>query len=423
MEWISMLLALACLFPTALKADARADYLAAMEAQKAGNYADAALGFSKVTAQLPKYAAGWKQMATARYYMGDLEGAVASADRYLELQPSDSAFAAWSDKLRAKLKLPPRAEPQANPAPITATPTEAATPEGILLAAPPPGADAEIVPPEAAAAINSEASTDIQALEKQEADRSADQMAEDAAAILRQREPEHGDLHVGLRLMGGWALGLGSFKYGESVDSSTTPSNNSYDGQPAGGGAALLELSLGFGGALDLGVGVYPLLWSDTHKSSQTGALTRSNDSEANATLLPLMASLTWRHPLSTDFSALLAGGVGAIPSAKLRVKSQTVQTNATGLTVTQTDASLDYGLAPAWRVMAGGEWSVSPQMAFDLGLQVLGASFADAGGTADVEITDETGATLAKAQGTTVLPQAFQVLSLDILAGLSLHF
>lgn len=423
MDWISVLLALACLVPAGLKADARADYLAASEAQKAGNYAEAALGFSKVTAQLPKFAAGWKQMATARYYMGDLEGAVASADRYLELQPSDSAFGAWSDKLRAKLKLPARVEPQASPAPVTATPTEIATPEGILFAAPPPGADAEIVPPEAAAAINSEASTDIQALEKQEADRSAEQMANDAAAILRQREPEHGDLHVGLRLMGGWALGLGSFKYGESVNSSTLGSSDNYDGKPAGGGAALLELSLSFGDSFDLGLGVYPLLWSDTHKSSQTDTLTRSNDSQADAVLLPLMASLTWRHPISAGFSTLLAGGVGAIPSASLHVKSQTVQTSASGLTVNTTDAQLDYGLAPAWRVMLGGEWSVSPQLAFDLGLQVLGASFADAGGSYDLEVTDETGASLYKAQGLPVTAQALQVLSMDVLAGLSLHF
>lgn len=421
MKVISLLLALGCLLPGALRADARADYLAATEDQKAGRWAEAAQGYTKVTAQLPKYAAGWKQLATARYYLGDLEGAVASADRYLALQPQDSAFAAWADKLRAKLKLPPAATPV--PSPVAATPAPTPAPEGLLYAAPPPGADAETVPLEAAAIINSQAASNIEQLEAQEADRSAEQMAEEAASILRQREPEHGAIKLGLRLMGGWALGLGSFKHGESVDSSTTPSSNPYDGQPAGGGAGLLELTAGFGDSLDFGLGVYPLLWSDSRKSSQTGTLTRSNSSEANAAFLPLMGSLTWRKPVTAGFSAIVAGGFGVIPSATVNVKSQTVQTSASGLSVTTVDGHLDYGLAPAWRAMVGGEWAVGPQLAFDLGLQLLGASFADAGGSVNVEVADETGATTFQAKNVAVTPQALQVMSLDILAGLKLRF
>jgi hypothetical protein len=152
--------------------------------------------------------------------------------------------------------------------------------------------------------------------------------------------------------------------------------------------------------------------------------VTRSNSSEASSNLLPLMAGLSWAPPLGSGFSLLLQGSVGVIPSASVHVKSQTVQTTASGLSVTDVDADLDYGLAPAWRALAGGEWSVGQRWAYDLGVQVLGASFGDAGGTANVNVTDETGTVQPGFPATvTVAPQPFSVTSLSLLAGVHMDF
>jgi tetratricopeptide (TPR) repeat protein len=395
--------------------------LAAVEHQKAGRWPEAAQGYARVTAQAPDFAAGWKQLATARFHMGDFEGAVASADRYLALQPQDEAFAAWSDQMRTRLKLPPRVTPAPTPGPPTPSPVP--TPEGLLMQPPPPGIDAVTVPIEAATALNAEAMADIAELEEQEARRSRAQMADEAAAILRQREPARGSARVGLRLLGGLALGLGRFEHGEAVDSATTPSPARHNGAPAGGGAGVAELSLGFGERLELGLGAFPILWHDSRKSIQTDTVSRSNSSEAGAAFVPLLASLTWRWPLQGGVSLLLGGGAGVIPSAQVRVKSETAQTHASGVDVTQVDARLDYGLAPAWRVMAGAAWALGPKLSFELAAQMLGASFADAGGSAKLEQRDETGAVLLSMDGVPVSPQPLQVLSLNLLAGLNWRF
>lgn len=425
MKAFSLCLALGLSLGAGLRADARTDYLAAAEAQKAGRWDEAAQGYSKVTAQQPGYAPAWKQLASARYYLGDHEGAVASADRYLALKPEDTAFAAWADRLRKKLGLPPRATPSPTPGPALPAPVIALapTPESLIGIAPPPGADAEIVPMEQAVSLNSDAAAKIAQLEAQEAERSALQMAEEGSSLRRRRAPARGSLKLGLRLMGGWAIGTGSFEHGEDVESPTAYSTRRYNGAPAGGGSAVIELLAQMGERLDLGVGVYPLLWSDQKKSSQTSTVTRSNSSEASAALLPIMAGLTLRQPLAKGFNGLLSGGFGIVPSTTLKVKSQTVQTYGGGLDVTSIDARLDYGLTPAWRVMAGGEWVLGPRLSLDLGVQALGASFADAGGVADVEVTDQTGATLFKAKDLVVAPQPLQVMSISFLAGVRVLF
>jgi tetratricopeptide (TPR) repeat protein len=144
--WLGLCLALSS--AVALHADARSEFLAAAEHQKAQRWAEAAQGYARVTALSPTYALAWKQLASCRYYLGDLEGAEASAQRYLTLNPNDAAFLAWDGQLRSKLKLAPLDLSTPVPTPIpTALPVD-----GAITAAPAPSTDAEV--------IDSSASTD-----------------------------------------------------------------------------------------------------------------------------------------------------------------------------------------------------------------------------------------------------------------------
>ena len=224
------LLGIALSLAASAQADAHDDFVAGNAAVAQKQWPDAAQDYMRVTAQLPKFASAWKALASCRYYMGDLEGAVASSDRYLDLQPQDAAFAAWANSLRAKLQLPPRT----TPAP-TAAATPAATPApadaGILVAAPAPDAEAESVPLEAAQALNADAAEGVVDREKQATADAAAEMAADAAKVkAQQRGPAHerGPVHAGLRVLGGWALGLGSFGYGEAVDDPSALSSQAF---------------------------------------------------------------------------------------------------------------------------------------------------------------------------------------------------
>jgi hypothetical protein len=280
------------------------------------------------------------------------------------------------------------------------------------------------VAPEAAAGINATASAAMAEVEAQGQADSEAQMAAEADAILRGREPKRGAIKPGLRLWGGGSFGLGSFSYGEDVESATAPSSRSYNGQPAAGGTGGAELLLGFGPRIALTLGAYPIFWADSRKSSQTSSVTRSNSSEASASFLPLMGGVSFAQPLGPSFSLLFQGGVGVIPSATVRQKIQTVQTFASSLEVTDVDGTTEYGLAPAWRVLAGGEWSLGGAWAFDLGLQMLGANFGSASGSGSVTVTDQSGTKLyGTPTAVTGTPQELNVLSLSLLAGLRYNF
>jgi hypothetical protein len=410
-----------------LRADARADFMQALELQKAQKWGEAAQNYMKVTAQLPKYAPAWKQLATCRYYMGDYEGSVASTDRYLALQPSDTAFAKWSDGVRAKLKLPPRELPAA---PVVAMPVPAAVPVAApvdtvgMAAIPPPSADAKVVAPENASVLNAQAAENAVALE-QKADQSAEeQMIAEAAAVKASRpDAPRGKLHLGLRLLGGYSLGLGSFSHGEDVNDAMTPSGNRYAGHPAEGAAGAAELLLAVRPQWDASLGLYPLVWGETRKSSVTTSVTRSNSSDASALFMPIMVGASWHPRLAKGLQAVASLGVGAVPGARVTVKSQTVQTFPAGLNTTTATATYDYALAPAWRAALGAEWAASPSLGLHLGVQVLGASFSDMGGNADVDVVDETGTTLLRAKGVAVPAQSLQLLSTAFLGGLSVRF
>jgi hypothetical protein len=136
-------LVLLCLLgrPGTLRADAHQDFLDGMAAEHAKTWSEAAQDFLRVTAKLPNYAPAWKQLASCRFFMDDFEGAAATADRYLRLAPSDTAFAQWDDAMRARNHLPPRVLPTPTPAPLVPTPVPS-----ILQAAPPPDLDAEPAP-------------------------------------------------------------------------------------------------------------------------------------------------------------------------------------------------------------------------------------------------------------------------------------
>jgi hypothetical protein len=410
----------ACTWAGTLRAGAREDYLAAAAAQKAGQWAEAAQGYSKVTAQLPKYAPAWKQLAVTRFYLGDFEGAVASADRYLELQPDDAAFAAWTDNTRRKLKLPPRRTPE--PTPTPALPTPVPTPESLLLEAPPPGADAQAVTAFEAEQINAQAGGDIAKLEEHNTKLQIQSMTEEAAAVLRRRTPARGRLKPGLRLLGGLGFGLGSFKHGEEVKHENAPSGTPYEGKPAGGFSSSAEFFLLAGESLDFSLGVYPLLWSDNRKSSVTGTLTRSDSSEASATFLPLMVGLAWHQRLSPNFKLFFSAGGGSILSARVHLKEQLAQTNPSGITVTTLQANLDYGPAPAWNLRLGGEWIANPRLSFLLLGQLLGANFADGTGSFSSESRNESGVILASASGPWP-PTPLTLMNLNLLAGLNIRF
>jgi hypothetical protein len=114
-----------------------------------------------------------------------------------------------------------------------------------MAAIPPPSADAKVVAPENASVLNAQAAENAVALE-QKADQSAEeQMIAEAAAVKASRpDAPRGKLHLGLRLLGGYSLGLGSFSHGEDVNDAMTPSGNRYAGHPAEGAAGAAELLL-----------------------------------------------------------------------------------------------------------------------------------------------------------------------------------
>lgn len=423
-----ILLAALCLGLTAgaLRADARADFMQAAELQKSKQWADAAQAYMKVTAQLPKYAPAWKQLATCRYYLGDYEGSVASTDRYLALQPDDTAFASWSDGVRAKLKLPPRVQA---PAPVSvpvavAIPAAEAAPDNSLAAAPPPGADAVAVTEGKAAVLNAQAAVQAQSLESVGTLSTEQQLIDEAEAVRASRpEASHGKLKLGLRLLGGYSLGMGSFTHGEDVNDASIPSNKGYAGHPADGAAGVAELLLALQPQWDATLGLYPLAWSENRKSSVTSSVTRSNNSDASALFLPLMVGACWHPQVVPGIQAVVSLGLGAVPGARVTVKSQTVQTSASGLNTTTSTAHFDYALAPAWRAAVGAEWAASPAIGLHLGVQLLGAAFSDAVGSADADVSDETGATLLSVSGVPVPPQSLQLLSTAFLGGLTVRF
>jgi len=406
--------------PAALRAEARQDYLAGTAAMQAKTWDEAAQDFTRVTAQAPRYAQGWKQLATCRYYLGDLEGAVASSDRYLDLAPADTAFSAWEAGLRARLRLPPRAV--ATPVPtLSPSPLPTPAPAGILQAAPPPGADAELAPSAAGAAspAAAEGAAPAQSVAAQSV---AAQSAVPQSMETQSMAPPETARRWGLRLLGGWSWGLGSTSFGESVDSSTLASASGYASKPASGLSGVVEALASLGEHLDLTLGAYPISWDDQEQSSATTAVTRSNNSEASAVFLPLMLGLSWHQPLG-NATLVAALGLGAVPAAQVTVKSQTTQTQTDSLLTYTGTSTIQYGLAPTWRIWLGAEWAISASVAVDLGLQALGASFAAQGGSGQLQITDQDGAAQPGSGAFSTQPQALSVLSLGALAGLAVRF
>lgn len=421
---------------TALHADARSEYATALEQVKAKNWADAAQSFARVTALAPDYAQGWKQLATCRYYLGDVEGAEATAVRYLKLVPTDAAFAAWDGQLRTKLKLPPLdLAPKPAAAPVVVAPKE----DAVLAAAPPPGADAETIASAAAAGANvataaESAQPAAQAASPAEAKPQAATATEQVSfetqgsqAQSAQAEPAQEDRtpfkRVGLRLLGSFSLGLGKFAHGEDVNSSTTASGKQYSGQVAlglgGAGEFLYNLSRHW----ELSLGLYPLNWQETRRSSQTDTVTRSNESTANALFLPVLLGIGYRADLGGGLSTLFSLGLGAVPSAQVSIKSQTVQTTATGLSNSTVNSTYNFSTAPAWRLGAGLEVPVGSVVGIYLGGQLVGATFAPVLGTHNGETVDETGAVTNSFSGVSALSRDLTLMSASALAGLALHF
>lgn len=407
------------------RADAHDEFIAGQQAAAQKQWAEAAQDFMRVTVELPGYAPAWKALASSRFYMGDTEGAVASADHYLDLAPQDSAFAHWANDLRRRLKLPPRSSPlaAATAAPASPPPTD----DGILMAAPPPDGGAQAVGPEDAQALDAVAAQDAVAIDDTAQQDAAETMQADAARVRAATRAAQGGrmrAQVGIRVLGGWALGLGGFAYGESVQDPALPSGVAYDARPAQGGSGAVEGLLDAGPHFELSLGAYPLAWGDSSDSSATGAVTRSNSSRASGLLLPLMVSLGWRQALGRGWDLVLAGGAGLAPANRASVNSQTVQTTATGLTVTTASADYDYAAAPAWRAAAGAEWKASPTVSLYLGLQLLGADFATVQPSVGVQAVDATGAPVAVPANAMVPgPQALKILSLQFMGGLTLHY
>ena len=105
-------------------------------------------------------------------------------------------------------------------------------------------------------------------------------------------------------------------------------------------------------------------------------------------------------------------------------MKTQTVQTYATGLTVTTANADYDYAAALAWRAAAGAEWQAGTAVSLYLGLQLLGADFASVAPSGNVQSTDETGASVPVPAAVALPgPEALSVLSLQFMAGLTLRY
>lgn len=375
-----------------LHADARSEFLQAAADQKAQHWADAAQGYARVTALAPTYAPAWKQLASCRFYLDDLEGAEASAQRYLKLNPGDASFLAWDGQLRHKLKLAPL--DLSTPVP-TLIPT-APPVDGAITAAPAPSADAEVVAAEGPAPT-----------------------VQPAAAAAATK----GEATWGLRLAGSFSLGLGAFAHGEQVTSSTAPSGKAYPGQAGMGLGGLAELLYSWGSPWELSLGLYPIDWQETQSSSRTEAVTRSNESSAKSLLLPILANAGARFPLSPTISAVLSAGLGVIPSAHVDVVDATVQTATNSSINTRSQASLDYGLAPAWRLAAGMEVPVTKQASIYVGSQLLGAQFPAVTASYTYQDIDQSGAVLASGSGTTSKAQGLSVLSASALVGLSARF
>jgi hypothetical protein len=391
--WLGLCLALSS--AVALHADARSEFLAAAEHQKAQRWAEAAQGYARVTALSPTYAPAWKQLASCRYYLGDLEGAEASAQRYLTLNPNDAAFLAWDGQLRSKLKLAPLDLSTPVPTPIpTALPVD-----GAITAAPAPSTDAEV--------IDSSASTpELQA-----------QLVEDSPAAAAKAVTTWG-----LRLAGSISLGLGKFEHGEQVTSSTTPSNKTYPGQAGMGLGGLAELLYAWNPKWELSLGLYPVAWQETQSSAQTSTVTRSNESTASGLLLPVLINGGARFPLSPTITALLSAGLGVIPSAHVEVEDSTVQTATSSLVHTKLKGAIDYGLAPAWRLAAGMEVPLNKIAAIYVGGQLLGAQFSATAGNYSYQDFDQSGNLLGSGTGTSK-PIDLSVLSASALVGLSARF
>lgn len=404
--WLGFCLALR--LSVALHADARSEFLAAAEHQKGQRWAEAAQGYARVTALSPTYGPAWKQLATCRYYLGDLEGAEASARRYLALNPSDASFLAWDGQLRAKLKLAPLDLSTPVPTPVpTLLPVD-----GAITAAPAPSADAEVIGgPAASAAVGQSSPVAAASPELQ-----AQLIEDDPAAAVASRTT------WGLRLAGSFSLGLGKFEHGEQVTSSSTPSNKGYPGQAGMGLGGLAELLYAWDPKWELSVGLYPIAWQEAQSSSQTSAVTRSNESTASALLLPLLINGGARFPLSPNITALLSAGVGVIPSAHVEVEGSTVQTAASSLTNTKVKGAIDYGLAPAWRIAAGMEVPLNKVAAIYVGGQLLGAQFSATAANFSFQNFDQSGNLLSSGSGTSK-PVDLSVLSAGALVGLSARF
>lgn len=435
MQGVGRTVSIALLWAAAacLRADAPADYAAGMQQSRAKNWPEAAQDFTRATAQDPSMAAAWKQLATSRWYLGDYDGAVASADRYLDLQPGDTGFTAWTEGLRQHQHLPARTpgfpsagavsptasaispsanaiSPTAVASPLTASADNA--PQGlspaadsIVAAPPPPGAEAESVPLEAAAQINQDAQNQASSVESSAQPRS---------------------VHVGVRLMGGWALGLGSFQHGEAVASDSGGSGAAYRGSVAGGSSGALEALVDFGDHVELTLGLYPIAWNDSHSSSASGTLARSNSSDASASFLPLLVSAGWRQALGGGWTLLALAGGGTLPATTVSVSGQTVQTDASGgLTVSTLHASYAYAASPAWRAELGAEWQApASPLSLHLGIQALGASMAGVAPTGDVESVDQDGNPAATPTDLVLpAPQALGLVDVAFLAGLCLRY
>jgi hypothetical protein len=204
------------------------------------------------------------------------------------------------------------------------------------------------------------------------------------------REPRYG-----IRVLGSWNSGQGSFAYGEQVQSASSASGVPYQASACGGFGGAVEALYERGPHWEFSLGVYPLYWDESKDTSMLDSVSenaREDKSEVSAWALPLIASAGWRQQVAPSLTLIGSAGLGFCLGPDVSVTDQTTQTSANGVETTTADLSYAYSPAFAWRLFGGVEWQSGPSLCLTLGVQAVGADFSTVQGTGSLQTLDQNG-------------------------------
>lgn len=352
-------------FSAAAQSPASKSWQEAQQSFHSGQFPAAIAASQRVIQAAPVWAPAWRHLARCHAAAKDYASALRAADRYLQLQPNDSAFERWTQELKT-------------------------TANTLNL-----GSARILIKP------------------------SQSQLAQDKHQEPLNNFHDKETTSWGLRLSGSMGAGTGNYRGGNDVQNS-----KSYLFQPGSGLAGSAELLVGFSPYWELALGMHPRFIAEKKESSSLQAASfKENMTEMEFTSLPLLLGLYGRLPVSESLSAELGLGGGFGPGGILKIKESTTHTTAAGLTHQRRENQIQLNTAPAVRCYAGFSWRLTARSSLNLGADFLHAYYQAEENQVLSSTVDAAGTLLSQSAYTLAGGHPFSMSSINLAAGLSFRY